>query len=272
MKFRPRARIMAAGLAAMVAAGCVRGDAQNGRGRVRVQVASVGLDQDTGTHYILLEDKAGGRSLPITIGDEEARAIMFELHGIRPERPLTCELLRNVIEQTGNHVDRVVVGDVHDDVYFAKIYLDGGRYMLDSRPSDAIALAIGVNAPIFVASKLFDSANQAARGGESPLRTARAMGITVQELTPDMAESFGAGAYSGVVVADLDAAAERAGLERGDIIAEADGRRVAAPGDFSRIAAAAKAGGDSSLTLTVRRGAETRTITVRPAPRARAGR
>jgi hypothetical protein len=258
---------MAAAFTAIAATGCVRGGTQGGGGQVRVQVASVGFDQDTGTHYIMLEDKAGGRSLPITIGDEEARAIMFELHGIKPERPLTCELLRNAIEQTGNHVDRVEVGDVHDEVYFAKIYLDGGRYMLDSRPSDAIALAIGVNAPIFVAGKLFESANQGGRGIESPLRTARAMGITVQELTPDMAESFGVGAYSGVVIADLDATAERAGLERGDIIAEADGRRVAAPDDFSRIAAAAKAGGDPSLTLMVRRGGETRAITIGMPPR-----
>ena len=221
---------------------------------------------------MLLEDKRDGRSLPITIGDEEARAIMFEMHGIRPERPLTCELLRDVIEQTGNHVDRVVVADVRDEVYFARIYLDNGRYMIDSRPSDAIALAIGVNAPIFVASKLFEGSAQAGVGVRSPPRTARAAGITVQELTPDLAEGFGVRPDSGVVVADLDSSAERAGLERGDIVIDADGRRVATPGDFIRIAAAAKAGGDSRLNLTVRRGPETRAVAVTIAPGASARR
>src|SRR5579872_1647509 len=122
--------------------------------QVRVDVTDVAYDHSTDTHYLVLEDKSGRRVLPIAIVDEEAQAIMFELRGIKPERPLTYQLLLGLIEQTGNRVDRVVIGDVRDEVYYAKVYLDHGRYILDSRPSDAIALAIGADAPIFVADKL----------------------------------------------------------------------------------------------------------------------
>ncbi|HJU29100.1 MAG TPA: bifunctional nuclease domain-containing protein [Candidatus Binataceae bacterium] len=260
---------MAAAAVALIAIGCARGAGKAERGEVRVQVAGVRFDQDTGAHYMLLEDKSGGHSLPIVVGDEEARAIMFEMHGIRPQRPLPCELLLDVIEQTGNHVDRVVVADVRDQIYFARIYLDNGRYMIDSRPSDAIALAIGANAPIFVANKLFQTATPA-HEAEPPPRTARAVGITVQELTPAMAEGFGVSPYSGVVVADTDAAARSAGLERGDIVTEADGSRVASAGDFMRIASAAAAG--SRIELTVRRGTETHAIAVVIPPAANARR
>lgn len=237
---------------------------------MRVEIAGVRFDQDTGTHYIVLENKSDGRSLPITIGNEEARAIMFEMHGIRPRRPLTCELLRDVIERTGNHVDRVVVAEVRNEVYYARIYLDNGRYRIDSRPSDAVALAVGSKAPIFVARKLFTGAAQAGPGIESPPKVARAAGITVQELTPEMAAGFRVAPESGVVVADLDPLAERSGLERGDIVVQADGRSLASPDDFSRIAAAARTNGDSRLTLTVRRGSATRAIGVTLAPDASA--
>src|SRR5208282_2605697 len=75
-----------------------------------------------------------------------------------PERPLTHDLVRSIIGQTGNRVDRIVIGDMRNEVYYATIYMDGGRYTIDSRPSDAIALAMGMNAPIYVNDKLFESA------------------------------------------------------------------------------------------------------------------
>ena len=132
--------------------------------QVRVEVVTVGFDHDSGTPFVLLEEKAGKRQLPISIGENEARAIMLELHGISPQRPLTSDLLRSVIEKTGNRVDRVVIDDMREQTYYADIYLSGGRYRIDSRPSDAIALALGMKAPIFVAVKLFESAPAASAG------------------------------------------------------------------------------------------------------------
>ena len=156
---RKSARLL---MAAMVAAcACSHASAPDSAqvkaDQVKVEVASVGVDGDTGEHYVLLADHAGQRELPIAIGDTEAQAIMLELHGIKAERPLTHDLLREMIEQTGNHVDRVVIGDLRNETYYAVIYLNRGRYQMDSRPSDAIALALGANAPIFVAARLFEN-------------------------------------------------------------------------------------------------------------------
>jgi uncharacterized protein len=229
--------------------------------QVRVDVTDVAYDHSTGIHYLVLEEKSGRRVLPIAIGDDEARAIMFELRGIKPERPLTYELLLKVIEQTGNKVDRVVIGDLRDEVYYAKVYLDHGRYTLDSRPSDAIAIAIGANAPIFVADKLLQTAMP--ETGTPPINTAEGLGMTMQELTPELAQYFGVGVHSGVLVADIGSNAQQAGVKRGDIVTEVDGRPITTLDEFSHAAAVAMAGGDSKVTLTVKRGDAVRLVTLK---------
>ncbi|HKV53608.1 MAG TPA: bifunctional nuclease domain-containing protein [Candidatus Binataceae bacterium] len=246
----------------MLLAGCVHEPAIEAArdGQVRVEVTDVAYDHSTDTHYVVLGEKAGHRVLPITIGDDEARAIMFELHGIKPERPLTYQLLLGIVGQTGNQVDRVLIGDVRDEVYYAKIYLDHGRYQLDSRPSDAIAIALGANAPIYVADKLFQAA--APVSPTPSLNAASALGITVQELTPELAQYFGAPVHAGVLIADLGRQVQKTGLERGDIVTEVDGRSVRGPDEFTHAIAAANAGGNSSVALTVTRGNSTRVITL----------
>lgn len=229
-------------------------------GQVRVDVTDVAYDHSTGAHYLVLEEKSGRRVLPIAIGDDEARAIMFELRGIKPERPLTYELLLRVIQLTGNKVDRVVIGDVRDEVYYAKVYLDHGRYTLDSRPSDAIAIAIGANAPIFVVDRLLQNATAA---NKTPLiNLAQAVGMTVQELTPDLAEYFGVSAGSGVLVADIGNEAQKAGVKRGDIITQVDGRPITSLNEFTRAATGATSGGDSKVSLTLRRGEAIQVVTL----------
>src|SRR5271167_679796 len=144
---------------------------------VRVKVARVGFDDQTGTNYVLLLDATESRALPIMIGESEAQAIMLALHGIKPERPFTHDLIRSIIGQTGNRVDRIVIGDMRDEIYYATIYMDGGRYSIDSRPSDAIALAMGMNAPIYVNDKLFESAPTIGLGGGQIPDTAHALGL-----------------------------------------------------------------------------------------------
>jgi uncharacterized protein len=228
--------------------------------QVRVDVTDVAYDHSSGTHYLVLEEKSGRRVLPIAIGDDEAQAIMFELRGIKPERPLTYELLLDLIEQTGNKVDRVVIGDVRDEVYYAKVYLDRGRYTLDSRPSDAIALAIGANAPIFVADKLLQTATAETR--TPPINIAKGLGMTMQELTPELALYFGVSVRSGVLVADIGSNAQNAGVERGDIVTQVDGKPIDTLDEFSHTAAAAIAGGDSKVTLTIRRNDATHLVTL----------
>jgi uncharacterized protein len=265
MKRAVRAAAFPLVLAVMLAAGsCAgRGGPRVERGEVEVQVANVGFDQDSGAHYVVLEEQAGKRSLPIQVGEDEARAILFELHGIKPERPLTYELLREVIEKTGNQVDRVVIAEVHDQVYYAKIVLDRGRYRIDSRPSDAIALAMGANAPIYVADKLFQTTSgPVARVPAASAMTISGLGLTVQQLTPELARYFSVDPASGVLIADLEPQAVREGLERGDILLEVASKPVRTPQQFGQAVAQLKKG--SEVVLTVRRGTTVTSITLKP--------
>src|SRR5208282_5374812 len=259
-------------LAAVVAAcSCGRSPSNPAAGvspdDVRVKVARVGFDDETGTNYVLLLDATESRTLPIMIGESEAQAIMLALHGIKPERPFTHDLIRSIIGQTGNRVDRIVIGDMRDEIYYATIYMDGGRYSIDSRPSDAIALAMGMNAPIYVNNKLFESAPALGlgAGGKIP-DIARALGLTVEQLTPDLASYFGQPAARGVLVSGVSSSANKAGVARGDIVVKVGDREVRALDDFSRQAAQLKRGG--TVTLTLNRGGSSRTVTLESPPAA----
>jgi len=227
---------------------------------VRVQVARVGFDDQTGANYVLLLDETESRSLPIMIGENEAQAIMLALHGIKPERPFTHDLIRSIIGQTGNSVDRIVIADMRDEIYYATIYMDGGRYSIDSRPSDAIALAMGMNAPIYVNNKLFESAPASGlgAGGKIP-DTAKALGLTVEQLTPDLASAIGLSEARGVLVSEVDSPAQKAGVARGDIVVKVGDSDVNALADFSRGVASAKKG---AVTLTLKHDGSSRTVTL----------
>ncbi len=234
---------------------------------VEVEVATVGLDRESGGHFVLLEDEPHHRQLPIMIGGHEAQAIMLELHGLKPPRPLTHDLLRSIIEKTGNRVDRVVIYDLRAEVYYAKIYLDRGKYALDSRPSDAIVLAIGARAPIYVNAKLLFPRAELGLGPSAHLpESARGAGLTVQELTPGLAAAFNVAPGSGLLVAAVDERAGQAGVERGDLVTKIGGQPVARLADFARALSAAGQG--QPLTLTIRRGGAERTVTLKAAGRA----
>ena len=237
--------------------------AKNSAAEVRVQVANVGYDQESGAHYVLLQDDSKSRELPIMIGESEANAIMFSIQGIKPPRPFTHDLMRSIIAQTGNDVDRIVIADLHDEIYYAKIYMDKGRYAIDSRPSDAIALAMGMNAPIYVNSHLLEAtlASTTRSGGKIP-DTARALGITVEQLTPELARAFDEPDGRGVLVSEVSSAAQKAGVERGDIVVKVNDRTVAALDDFNQGTSALKA--DGAVTLTLNRAGANRTVTLNP--------
>jgi bifunctional DNase/RNase len=227
---------------------------------VRVQVAKVGIDQETGAHYVLLQDDTESRELPIMIGESEAQAIMLSIQGIKPPRPFTHDLMRSIIAETGNDVDRIVIAEMHDEIYYAKIYMDKGRYTIDSRPSDAIALAMGMNAPIYVNPKLLEATLASNPGGGKVPDTARALGITVEQLTPELALYFGEPDGRGVLVSQVSLAAQKAGVARGDIVVKVNDRAVAVLDDFSRGTSALK--GDRAVTLTLNRRGSNRIVTL----------
>ena len=216
---------------------------------------------------MLLLDESDSRVLPIMIGESEATAILLALHGIKPERPLTHDLVRSIIGQTGNRVDRIVIGDMRDEIYYATIYMDGGRYTIDSRPSDAIALAMDMNAPIYVNNKLFESAPTIGlvAGGKIP-DTAHALGLTVEQLTPDLASAFGEPDAHGVLVSEVDSSAQEGGRRARRYRGQGGNSDVKALEDFSRQVAKVKNG---DVTLTLNRDGASRTVTLAATARAR---
>jgi uncharacterized protein len=109
---------------------------------------------------VILKDKEGDRVLPIWVGVFEANAIALQIENIATPRPMTHDLLRNVITDLEGQVDRVVVSDLKDNTFYAVIHLTvkGERVAVDARPSDAIALALRTRSPILVDETVIDNA------------------------------------------------------------------------------------------------------------------
>ena len=124
---------------------------------IEMKVMGIAIDTATGSPIIVLNDLENRKALPIWIGSAEAGAIIRKIENIKMVRPMTHDLLVDVIKKTGYRVDRVEINDVEDDTYYSTIWLindEGVEKEIDSRPSDAIAIAIRVKAPIFVSSKV----------------------------------------------------------------------------------------------------------------------
>lgn len=110
-----------------------------------------------GGYAIILKEVSGTRRLPIIIGQFEAQSIALELEGIKPPRPLTHDLLREVIEIFGYSVSHVLINELKDSTFYAKIKFDSSDIEeIDARPSDAIALALKFSSPIYVSSEIMD--------------------------------------------------------------------------------------------------------------------
>lgn len=127
---------------------------------IRVDLARIVLSETEDRQIIVLKERDGQRSFPIAIGIREAHAIRNGVHSLRNERPLTHELMMNVFEALGVSIDRVVVNDLRDDTFYARLVIawNGKTYDVDSRPSDAIALAVQRQTPIYVEDQVFDKA------------------------------------------------------------------------------------------------------------------
>ncbi|KHO62057.1 MULTISPECIES: bifunctional nuclease family protein [Thermoanaerobacter] len=122
---------------------------------LKFRVKAITMDVE-GNFSVLLTDEEEKKVLPIVIGPLEAQNIAIPLQGITPPRPLTPDLLKSVIEQLGGKPEKVVITDLKDDTYYAELYIKQGDRVikLDSRPSDAIALAMRTDIPIFINVRL----------------------------------------------------------------------------------------------------------------------
>lgn len=127
---------------------------------IETTVESIRVSLVTQARVVILKEVEGERHLPIWIGPFEAEAIAMELQSIPSSRPLPYDLLRSVIGELGAEVSRIVITEITNDVFYARIVLDshGSSVEIDSRPSDAIALAVRVKVPIFVDDSVMDRA------------------------------------------------------------------------------------------------------------------
>jgi len=123
-------------------------------------IHGVNLDVMTNQPVLILKDTAGKRFLPIWIGQFEATAILLELQGIKTSRPLTHDLLKSLLETLNADVQRIVINDIEDGTFYARICLrrDSVDFEIDARPSDAVALAVRVKVPIFASDKVVERA------------------------------------------------------------------------------------------------------------------
>lgn len=129
-------------------------------GAQEADVLAVAVDPQTQAPAVLLQGKRDKRVFAMVIGVAELNAIALPLNGVTPPRPLTHDLFLTLFGRLKVTVSRVVINDLRDDIYYATIYLNGagGEMTLDSRPSDAIALAIRAKAPVLVEDRVFDKA------------------------------------------------------------------------------------------------------------------
>ncbi len=127
---------------------------------IEMKVMGIALDTRTGSPIVVLHDKANRKALPIWIGSAEASAIIRKIENLTVSRPMTHDLIINIIEKTGYELDHIEINDVEKETYYATLFLKNseGRILeIDSRPSDAIAAAIRVDAPILVTANVISN-------------------------------------------------------------------------------------------------------------------
>ena len=142
---------------------------------IEVKIRGLMMDPNSGTPIIILKDVHSETILPIWVGAYEANAIALEIEKMASQRPMTHDLLRNMIVQMGVRVERVVVTELRDNTFFAVIEMrtnNGEALMLDARPSDAIALALRADCPIFVNEDVIRASRNTISGSEEEATTA----------------------------------------------------------------------------------------------------
>lgn len=136
-----------------------KGDAKM---ELEAELSRIIINEMSDQQVIVLKERTGERSFPIVIGIVEIFAIDRRLKGLKAPRPMTHDLLDSVIENLGASVQKIVINDLRNHTFYATIHLglNGKTVEVDSRPSDAIALGVASNAPIFVAEHVFDKTSQ----------------------------------------------------------------------------------------------------------------
>lgn len=136
---------------------------------VEVSIARLGLDASSNAYVVVLQEQGGERLLPIWIGQPEAESIVMQIHNLKRVRPLTHDLCKSLILGLGGELQRVAITRVEKNTYYAELHIvrNGQLVTIDSRPSDGIAIALRLDAPIFAADDLLsDITLEVTEGGE----------------------------------------------------------------------------------------------------------
>jgi len=162
---------------------------------VEVAVARLGLDGTTNTYVVILREKDGERILPIWIGQAEAESILLEMNHVKKERPLTHDLCKHIIVGLGGEVRRVNIVKVQKGTYYAEMHVARGEelYQIDARPSDSIAIALRMPAPIFADDALLTLTTeelQESEGEEAELVPETPARQSTEEMTAEQLKQY----------------------------------------------------------------------------------
>jgi len=198
---------------------------------LEMKVTGVAMDPQGPTPIVILEALKGRQAFPIWIGMHEAQAIALEIEGTSTPRPLTHSLLKNMLTELRVNVVRVVIHDLRDNTFYASILLQHGAttHTLDARPSDAIVLALGVKAPIYVTPQVLQSVHTVTLSPPvPPPASIKKLGMHIQSLDEKLVDVFHLDSADGVLVSfvEEDSQAERNGIRGGDVITEVDGHHI----------------------------------------------
>jgi uncharacterized protein len=223
---------------------------------VEVTVKTIVVDPFTQTPVVLLESTKDKKALPIWIGVDEATSIALEIKKVAMPRPNAHDLIRNILQGVGAAVQRITITDIRNDIYYATIALKlkGQDHQIDSRPSDAIAVALKMKAPIYATEKVL------AKAKPLPVETAQSesqklLGLHVQNLSADLASLFDVQTKGGVLVADvaLGGPAAQAGLQRGDVILKVNEKSLLKAAELQSFLQTAKKGAPLKMEI-IRKG------------------
>jgi bifunctional DNase/RNase len=194
---------------------------------IRVNIHQLVVDPASRQPVVTLADLQEIRALFIWIGLPEARAIYAELEGVKHQRPLTHDLLEQIIRKTEGGIHRIVVTHTRENIYYATVVLqkENNLIEIDARPSDAIVMALKFDAPVFVSRDLFEKMSLPL---ESRTDMPESYGLSLQALTPELARYLSFESSKGAMVSGIrkGSQAEIDGLMAGDILVEIEGRPV----------------------------------------------
>ncbi len=234
---------------------------------LELEVKGIMTDPNSQAPVVILEAPASHKAFPIWIGRPEARAIAIEIEEVPTARPLTHRLLKNILSNLHVKVQHIVIHDVRDQTFYASISLQHGstRHTIDARPSDAIALALGAKAPIFVAATVLKTVRTIPLAASKPPPImGKQFGMHMQNLNRQLAQAFHFSTTEGVLVAYVESgsSAARYGVRRGDLISRVDDHPIKTVRD---ILAAFTKSGTHPLTLRMTRDQTLITLQLHPA-------